>query len=86
MLPSSIIGSNTKSMAALSYVAIELSVIEKPPVASPVIPWLMAPQIGIPASHRARIATSVNRMKIHQIVRTVETMLGWIFSERASLS
>jgi len=25
-------------------------------------------------------------MKIHQIVRTVETMLGWIFSERASLS
>ena len=76
MLPNSIIGIDTKSIRALSEVAIELSVIENPPVARPVMPWLIAPQIGVPASHSARIETNANRMKIHQIVRTVETMLG----------
>ncbi|ELZ68598.1 hypothetical protein C457_11356 [Haloferax prahovense DSM 18310] len=60
--------------------------IENPPVERPVIAWLIAPQIGIPAIHSARMETNVNRMKIHQIVLTVETILGWIFSERASLS
>ena len=55
-----------------------------PPVEIPVIAWLSASQIGIPAPHSAITLMNVYKRKIHHIVRRVETMLGWIFSPRAS--
>jgi hypothetical protein len=47
---------------------------------------LIASHNGISASQSNATERKVNRRKIHQIVRTVETMLGWMRSERASLS
>ena len=65
---------------------IEYAWTENPPVAIPVIPWLIASHNGIPTRRNRMIEPIVSPTKIFQISWTVVTILGWILSERASLS
>jgi len=78
------IGRRTSSIATEWYEAMLFAVTLNPPVDIPVIAWLTESHIGIPAPHRAITLAKVYRRKIHHIVLRVETMLGWIFSPRAS--